>query len=106
MSNPLEKAQQLGQQLFEIQTSTMTELATMQQKNLEKYFEMTREFTSKLPEAQNPQGLMELQRQVSETLWQNYQETNQDTGELVRNAWEKVGEAYRTAFIPDGSDGK
>ena len=45
MSNPIEEAQQLGQKLFEIQTNTMQELAAMQQKNLENYFEMTREFT-------------------------------------------------------------
>lgn len=101
MSNPIEKAQQLGQKLFEIQTSTMQELAAMQQKNLENYFEMTREFTTSLPTAQDPQHMMNLQREVSETLWKNYQETNETTGELVRTAWDEVGEAYRTAFTPD-----
>ena len=101
MSNPMEKAQQLGQKLFEIQTSTMSELAAMQQKNLENYFEMTRQFTTRLPETQDPQQLLELQREVSETLWKNYQETNDNTGELVRTAWDQVGDAYRTAFTED-----
>jgi hypothetical protein len=100
MSNPMEKAQQLGQKLFEIQTSTMQELATMQQKNLENYFEMTRQFTTRLPETQDPQQLLDLQREVSETLWNNYQETNASTGELVRTAWDEVGDAYRSAFTP------
>ena len=101
MSNPVEKAQQLGQTLFEIQTSTMNELVAMQQKNLEKYFEMTREFSTKLPEASDPQRMMEMQREMAQSLWQNYQESNENTGELVRNAWDQVGEAYRSAFTPE-----
>jgi hypothetical protein len=101
MSNPMEKAQQLGQKLFEIQTSTMQELATMQQKNLENYFEMTRQFTSHLPETQDPQQLLDLQREVSESLWKNYQETSENTGKLVRTAWDEVGDAYRSAFTQD-----
>ena len=101
MSNPMEKAQQLGQKLFEIQTSTMSELAAMQQKNLKNYFEMTRQFTTRLPETQDPQQLLDLQREVSETLWKNYQETNDNTGELVRTAWDQVGDAYRSAFTED-----
>jgi hypothetical protein len=101
MSNPIEKAQQLGQKLFEIQTNTMQELAAMQQKNLENYFEMTREFTTRLPAGQDPQDLLNLQREVSESLWKNYQETNETTGELVRTAWDEVGEAYRSAFTQD-----
>ena len=98
MSNPMEKAQKLGQQLFEIQTNTMNELVSMQQSNLQKYFDTTREFTAKLPESQSPQGIFDLQRQYAETLWQSYQEQNQETGELVRKSWEEIGEAYKTAF--------
>lgn len=101
MSNPVEKAQQLGQTLFDIQTSTMSELVSMQQKNLEKYFEMTREFSSRLPEASDPQRMMDMQREMAESLWQNYQQTNESTGELVRNAWDQVGDAYRSAFVPE-----
>lgn len=95
MSNPIENAQKLGQQLFEIQTSTMTKLASMQQDNLQKYFEVTREFTEKLPQSQSPQSVMELQREMAETLWQNYQQANQNTGELIKEAWDQVGDAYR-----------
>ena len=101
MSNPMEKAQQLGQKLVEIQTSTLKDLAAMQQKNLENYFEMTRQFTARLPETQDPQQLVDLQREVSETLWKNYQETYETTGELVRTAWDEVGDAYRSAFTQE-----
>ena len=69
MSNPVEKAQQLGQTLFDIQTSTMSELVTMQQKNLEKYLEMTRECSTKLSEASDPQRMMEMQREMAQSLW-------------------------------------
>lgn len=102
MSNPMEKAQKLGRQLFEIQTSTMNELAAMQQTNLQKYFETTREFTAKLPESQSPQGIFELQRQFAESLWNSYQASTQETGELVRKSWEEIGDAYKSAFSGEG----
>ena len=62
--NPIEKATQLGQKLFEIQTSAMTELANMQQQNMQNYAEMTRDFSSRLAEVRDPQALMELQREI------------------------------------------
>ena len=104
MSNPLENAQKLGERLFEIQSSTINELSSMQQENLQKFFDVNREFTSRLTETQNPQSVMELQREMAETLWQNYQESNQHTGELARNAWEQVGEAYRHMLTPGDSN--
>ncbi len=97
----METAAKLGQQLFEIQNSTITELTNMQQKNLENYLEMTRAFTTKLPEATDPQKMVELQQEMAQTLWQSYQQSNESTGELVRNAWDQVGEAYRDAFTPE-----
>ena len=104
MANPIENATKLGQQLFEIQTKTMTELATMQQQNMQKYFEMTQGLTSKLPEATDPMKIMELQREAGEAMWQSIQEGNQNAADLVRSSWEQVGEAYRDAFSPDSSD--
>lgn len=103
MSNPMENAQKLGQQLFDIQTSTISKLANMQQENLQKYFEVTREFTEKLPQSQSPQGMMDLQREMAETLWNSYQESNQQTGELIRDAWEQVGDAYKQVLNSDDS---
>jgi isopenicillin N synthase-like dioxygenase len=100
-TNPMDTAAKLGQQLFEIQNDTITNLTNMQQRNLENYFELTRNFTTKLPEATDPQKMMELQREMTETLWQSYQQSNESTGELVRNAWDQVGEAYRSAFTPE-----
>ncbi len=105
MSNPLENAQKLGQELFSIQTSTINKLANMQQENLQKYLEVTREFTEKLPQSQSPQSMMDLQREMAETLWNSYQESNQQTGELIRETWEQVGDAYKEMLTP-GSDEK
>lgn len=101
MSNPMEKAQKLGQQLFEIQTSTISKMASMQQENMQKYLEMNREFVEKLPAATDPQSIFELQREMAQSMWQNYQESNESTSELVRSAWEEVGEAYKGAFTGD-----
>ena len=98
MSNPVEKAQKLGQQLFEIQTSTISKLATMQQENLQTYFNMTREFTTRAPEARDPQSVMDMQREMAATMWSNFQQSNENTSMLVREAWEQVGDAYREAF--------
>ena len=98
MSNPMENAQKLGQKLFEIQTKTITQLASMQQQNVQKFMDMNREFTNKMTEVRDPQDVMALQREMAETLWNNYQESNQNTGELVREAWEEVGAAYTDAF--------
>lgn len=101
MSNPMEKAQKLGQQLFEIQTNTISKLASMQQENMQRYFELNREFVEKLPGATDPQSIFNLQREMAQTMWQNYQSSTESTSELVRHAWEEVGEAYKGAFSDD-----
>ncbi len=102
--NPIEKATQLGQKLFEIQTSAMTELASMQQQNMQNYAEMTRDFSARLAEVRDPQALMELQREMGEAMWQNVQTSNESSGELMRQAWEQVGEAYKDAFTQEDQE--
>ena len=100
-NNPFEKANALGQKLFEIQNKAMTEFAKMQQDNMQKYMEASQAYASKLSEVRDPQTLMELQREMGETMWQNIQSGNENSGELMRSSWEEIGEAYRSAFTQE-----
>lgn len=100
MSNPIENANKLGNQLFEIQTETLTKLTEVQQQNLERFMQSSREYSERMSQVTDPQGFAELQREALEAYWQNYQHDVQTTSNLVREAWEQVGEAYRNAFLP------
>ncbi|MBO6703499.1 MAG: phasin family protein [Pseudomonadales bacterium] len=104
MSNPIENANKLGNQLFEIQTETLTKLTEVQQKNLERFMQSSREYSERMAQVTDPQGFAELQREALEAYWQNYQHDVQTTSNLVREAWEQVGEAYRSAFLPGGKE--
>ena len=60
----------------------------------------SREYSEHMAQVTDPQGFAELQRAALEAYWQNYQHDVQTTSNLVREAWEQVGEAYRSAFLP------
>ena len=60
--NMMEKQAELGKSLYEINTSTMSEIAELSRKNIEQYFEVNRSFGEKLPEIREVSSFMELQR--------------------------------------------
>ena len=64
MSNPIENANKLGNQLFEIQTETLTKLTEVQQQNLERFMQSSREYSERMSQVTDPQGFAELQREA------------------------------------------
>ena len=74
--NIIEKQTELGKSLYEINTATLSEMATLTRNNIEKYFETNRTFGEKLPEVRDPSTFFNLQRE--------YKALERETHELRR----------------------
>lgn len=96
--NMIEKQTELTKSLYEINTNTMKELATLQRENLEKYFEANKMFGERLPEVKSISDFMALQREYGETLVTNAREAMETQTEIVKGAYEETTEAVRHAF--------
>lgn len=104
--NMIEKQAELGRSLYEINTSVLKELAMLQRKNVETYFETNRSFGEKLPEVKSVEDFMALQREYGESLWTNARSAVETQGEIVRSAFEETASALRTAFTFDADVAK
>ncbi len=96
--NIIEKQTELGKTLFQINTNTVREYAQLQRENIEKYFELNRSYTEKLPEIRDLGTFMELQREYNETLWNGVRESVKEQTELLKTAMEDTGKAFQDAF--------
>lgn len=96
--NIVEKQAALGRSLYQINTSTMKELAALQRENIESYFETNRSFGEKLPGIKGVAEFVELQREYGEALWHNMRKAVESHNDILRAAFEDASEAMRTAF--------
>ncbi len=96
--NIIEKQTELGRSIFEINTSTLKELVSLQRQNIEKYFETNRTFSEKLPEVKDISSFVSLQREYGETLWNNVKEAVETQNGIVREAFEETRHALQKAF--------
>ncbi|MEM7001906.1 MAG: phasin family protein [Pseudomonadota bacterium] len=96
--NPIERQMKLARELMELNTEWFRKIAEYDVQNVQKYVEMNQEFAQKLPEVRDIQSFADLQREYGETLWTNTQEVMKARGEMVREAFEANGDAWRTAF--------
>jgi len=99
--NIIEKQTELGRTLFQINTNTLREYAQMQRENMERYFELNKSYTEKLPEVRDLGTFIELQREYNETLWGGVRETVKDQTELFKTAMEDTGSALKVAFVAE-----
>lgn len=104
--NIIEKQTELTKSLYEINSSTFKELATLQRENLEKYFEANRTFGERLPEVKSVTDFVSLQREYGETLMTNTREAFETQNEIVRGAFEETTEALRHAFTAETETAK
>lgn len=106
MINIVERQTELGRSLYEINTNTLKELATLQRENVEKYFETNRTFGEKLPELKSVEEFVALQREYGETLWANAREAMEAQGAIVKSAFEETSAAVKTAFATNEASPK
>ena len=99
--NMIEKQAELGKSLYEINTSTLSEMAEMSRKNIEQYFEVNRSFGEKLPEVKEITSFVELQREYGETLFNNAREAMEAQTALVQSAFAEARDAFQAAFAPE-----
>ena len=97
----IERQAELGKSLYEINTSTLKNLAELQRTNVEKYFAVNQTFGERLPEVREVGTLFSLQREYGETLWNNAREAMELQNGILRTAFESSREALQTAFTQE-----
>lgn len=96
--NIIEKQTELGKSLYQINTATLTEIATLTRNNIEKYLETNRSFGEKLPEVRDPSTFFSLQREYGETLWNNAREAFEAQNTILKGAFSDTRDALQSAF--------
>jgi hypothetical protein len=99
--NMIEKQAELGKSLYEINSSTVSEIAEMSRKNIERYFEVNRAFGEKLPEVREVSTFFNLQREYGETLWNNAREAMEAQNAVLQGALVETRDAFKAAFIQE-----
>lgn len=99
--NVIEKQTELTKSLYEINTNALREFASMQQENIQKYFEVNREFGEKLPEVKDVTSFVALQREYGETMWSNVKESFEHQTALLRSTLEETRDAVKSAFTSE-----
>jgi hypothetical protein len=97
----MERQGELGRNLFQINTTTLRNLAELQRDNVDKYFELNAAYWDKLPDVKDVSEYFELQKDYNETVWNGVKESAQIQADLVKDALEEAGEAVKVAFRPD-----
>jgi len=96
--NQFEKQLQLGRNLVELNAEWFRKIAEFDGQNVRKFVEMNQEFAGKLPQVNDFESFIGLQREYGESLWNNTQEVFKARGELLREAVEANGESVRSLF--------
>ena len=99
--NPIEQQMKLARELMELNAQWFRKLAEFDSKNFNSYVQFNQDFAGKLPEVNDVQSFVELQREYGEQLWSNTQKALTTRGEMLRDAFEAHNEAIRKAFTPE-----
>jgi hypothetical protein len=99
--NMIEKQTELGKSLYEINTSTVSEIAELSRKNIEQYIEVNKSFGEKLPELREINDFMSLQREYGETMVSNVRTAIETQNAILQNAFTESREAFQAAFTTE-----
>lgn len=102
--NIIEKQTNLGKSLYEINTSTIKEIAELQGENISKYFNTNREFAKRLPEITSISDFLGLQKEYNETLWSNARGAVEAQTEIVKGAFSGTRDAVKLAFTAEETE--
>ena len=96
--NPFEKQLQLGRELFELNAGAMRRMAELDADSFRTFVETNQSFFARLPEVKDLPGLVSLQREYGETVWNGAQNALKARGEILRDSMGKAGELVRGAY--------
>ena len=99
--NIVEKQTELGKSLYQINTSTMSEITELGRKNIEQYMDVNRTFGERLPEVREVGSFFSLQREYGETLWSNAREAMESQNAIFQNAVTEAREAFTAAYTTE-----
>ena len=93
-----EKQAQLGKSLFQINTSILRELVSLQRENFGKYVQLNQEFGKKLPEVTSISEFVSLQNEYNESLWSGMRTAMSSQTQVLKTAVEETGAAFTSAY--------
>ena len=96
--NPFEKQLQLGRELFELNAAALRQMVELDADSFRTMVETNQSFFARLPEVKDLPGLVSLQREYGETVWNGAQEALKARGDILRESMGKAGELVRGAF--------
>jgi len=94
----MEKGIKLGQELFDLNNTTLVKIAELSAENFKKYLELNQTYVEKLPEVRDISSFVELQRDYGQHLWEGVQADIKARTEIVREAVEQTGSLVRGVF--------
>ena len=98
--NPFEQQLKLAREMMELNAESIRKIAEFDAQNLKNYVQFNQAFASRLPEVKDVQGLVELQREYGEALWNSTQAAIKARGEMQREAFEANTSIIRNALTP------
>jgi hypothetical protein len=98
--NMIEKQSKLGKSIFEINTNTLKELASLSKDNIGKYFEANRAYGEKLPEIKDVSSFVSLQREYTESMWSGVKDAVSAHNGIIKGAFEETRHAFENAYTP------
>jgi hypothetical protein len=100
----MEKGIKLGQELFDLNNSTLVKIAELSAENFKKYLELNQTYVEKLPEVRDVSSFVELQRDYGQQLWEGIQADVKARTDIVRGAVEQTGSLVRGVFSGEEAD--
>ena len=102
--NIIEKQTNLGKSLYEINTSTIKEIAELQRENISRYFNTNSAFAKRLPEITSISDFLGLQKEYNDTLWSNARGAVEAQTEIVKGAFSGTRDAVKVAFAAEETE--
>ncbi|MBL4679604.1 MAG: hypothetical protein JKY88_02625 [Pseudomonadales bacterium] len=96
----LKRQTTLGKSLYEINTNTVKELVSLQRDNVQQYFDVNKDFGSRISEIKGVTGFVNLQKEYNQTLWNNAKGAVVAQNEIVKDAFIETQDAVKLAFVP------
>jgi len=96
----LKRQTTLGKSLYEINTNTVKELVSLQRDNVQQYFDVNKDFGSRISEIKGVTSFVNLQKEYNQTLWNNAKGAVVAQNEIVKGAFVETQDAVKLAFVP------
>ena len=101
-----QKQAQLARTLYQINKAALSEYSQIQRHNIGKYVELNKNYGEQLPSLKSVKGLISLQREYSNMIWNGVKVSANSQRQLLQNTLQNTGSALIEAYTPGQSTNK